>query len=556
MIYSMKVVQIALYLFFTLSFFNALQAQRGYDLYWISFKDKNNSPYSLFHPQEYLSADAIERRQRQGIALDSTDLPVNPQYIEEILVQSKAELHLESKWLNGVGLKVENEQQATDLLKLSFVRSVKAIGFTRKRMYPKTGIGAREYKDKYRKRKRYYGDAWIQIKMLNGHYLHRMGYKGTAMKIAILDAGFEYLKETPAFDSLIAREGILGTRDFVENDDFVLESSNHGRNVLATIAGNLPYLYVGTAPQALFYLLKTEDELGEYTAEEYNWLVAVEYADQLGVDVINSSLGYYKFDDQDMNYAYDDLDGNTTIITRAADYAAQKGILVVNSTGNEGNNKWKYITAPGDGDSVLTVGAVDREGVHAKFSSKGFAQHHILKPDVMARGHTAVIPTQYRYNTQYTFGTSFSCPIMAGTVTTLWQAVPYASNMDIVQTLQRCGHQYNHPDTMMGYGIPNVLSAYHQLTGSVVNIDKKKAIYHHESAIKDKIDIFIPKSDYSKIQVHVFDAYGQKIHSRSLKAKLKDLWHYRISEFKNYPAGTYSIAIEYGKFIYRILVIK
>lgn len=546
---------IALILCFSFFIPQLADAQRDYDLYWVTFKDKKDSPYSLFHPQEYLSAKSIERRRNQGILIDSTDLPINPSYLTKLLEEVDVQVHMRSRWFNGIGVKIKDEVQVDELKKLPFVGSVKAIGFARKRKHPKTGTGAREYEKDYKKRKRYYGDAWVQIQMLNGHYLHKMGYSGQGMTMAVLDAGFEYIKETPAFDSLFARGGILGTRDFVEDDEFVFESSNHGRNVLATITGNLPYLYVGTAPQTSFYLFKTEDEQGEYIAEEYTWLAAAEYSDQIGVDIINSSLGYYKFDDKKMNYAYDDLDGNTAIITRAADYAASKGILVLTSAGNEGDGKWKHITVPGDGDSVLTVGAVDREGFYAKFSSKGFSNRDQIKPDVMARGHTAVIPTQYRYNTQYTFGTSFSCPIMAGVATTLWQAVPSVTNMDIIQTLQSCSHQHESPDTTLGYGIPNFLDAYNRLGGgTVVNINKRQKTYAVKTILDDKIDIFIPDSDYNTLQVHIFDALGQKLYSKQINAKLNELWHHRVTGLKDYPQGSYTIKIEYGIYTYHILL--
>ncbi|MCH2044541.1 MAG: S8 family peptidase [Saprospiraceae bacterium] len=547
---------IGLILCFCFFVLQLVDAQREYDLYWVSFKDKQNTPYSLFHPQEYLSAKSIERRRNQGILIDSTDLPIDPTYISKLLEKVEVDIHMESRWFNGIAVKIKDEVQIAEIAKLPFVASTRAIGFVRKRKHPKTGVGAREYKKNYKKRRRYYGDAWVQIQMLNGHYLHKMGYSGQGMTMAVLDAGFEYIKETPAFDSLFARGGIIETRDFVEGDHFVFESSNHGRNVLATITGNLPYLYVGTAPQTSFYLFKTEDELGEYVAEEYNWLAAAEYADQIGIDVINSSLGYYKYDDKDMNYAYEDLDGNTAVITRAADYAAQKGILVLTSAGNEGDGKWQHITVPGDGDSVLTVGAVDREGFHAKFSSKGFSNRHQIKPDVMARGHTAVIPTQYRYNTQYTFGTSFSCPIMAGAATTLWQAVPSVTNMDIIQTLQYCSNQAEEPDTTLGYGIPNFLEAYNQLGGgTVVNINKQQRVYTVPSILNDKVDIFIPDSEYNTLQVHIFDALGQKIYSKQLNATLNELWHHRVTDLDTYPQGSYTIKIEYGIYTYHILLL-
>jgi hypothetical protein len=550
-----KVLFIAL---FTFLFQSKTEAQRKYDVYWVSFKDKKNNPYSVFHPQEFLSARAIERRSRFGISIEESDLPVNPQYLEPILVKG-FKIHATSKWLNGVAIITEAaSSNPEDLKSFEFVKDVFPIGFKREVQAAKP-VGTREYKESYKTKDNYYGMGKNQINMLKGEYLHQMGYEGQEMHIAIMDGGFEGMPETPGFDSLFVNGQILGTHDFVEGDDYVFESSNHGRNVASCMVANMPYLFVGTAPKAKYYLFKTEDVKGEYWIEEYNWVAAIERADQLGVDVVNSSLGYYDFDDNDMDYGYVDIDGKTSAMTKAANLAAQKGMLVVTSAGNEGNGKWKHITVPGDADSVLTVGAVDRDGYHAKFSSYGFEEKAIIKPNVMARGAIAVVAAQKRYDTSYSNGTSFSAPIMAGMVSSFWQAFPGHSNMEIIYTLQNNGHYKDKPDNVYGYGVPDFLAAYKSLRNSVIELQPKQRYYYHLTNVKNHLDIFMANVKAYKALVSLHNPTGKLLYQEERTFKTKSdklLWYQTIPNWKNLPEGVYFLTIELDGFVQRILVTK
>jgi serine protease AprX len=551
-------IKISFIILFTFLFQSETEAQRKYDVYWVSFKDKKDNPYSIFHPQEYLSARAIERRSRFGISIDESDLPVNPQYLEPILIKG-FKIHATSRWLNGVAIITESAStNPEDLKSFEFVKDVFPIGFKKKAQAAKA-IGPRDYQKTYKTKDNYYGLGKNQINMLKGEYLHKMGYQGQDIHIAILDGGFEGMPETPGFDSLFVNGQILGTHDFVEGDDYVFESSAHGRNVASCMVGNMPFLFVGTAPKAKYYLFKTEDVKEEYWLEEYNWVAAIERADQLGVDVVNSSLGYYDFDDNDMDYGYADIDGKTSAMTRAASIASQKGMLVVISAGNEGNKKWKHITVPGDADNVLTVGAVDRDGYHARFSSYGFEERSIIKPNVMARGAIAVVAAKKRYDTSYSNGTSFAAPIMAGMVSSLWQAFPEYNNMEIIHTLENNGHYKDKPDNVYGYGVPDFLAVYKSLRKSVVELQADQLYYYHLTNEKKHLDIFMANVDAYKALVTLHNTTGELLHQEETLFKTKsdkELWYQTIPNWENLPNGVYFLTIEMDDLVQRIIVTR
>lgn len=536
-----------------------LEAQRDYEVYWVSFKDKNDSPYSIFHPQEFLSPRAIERRQKYGILIDETDLPVSPSYVETVIT-SGFRVHHKSKWLNGIAVIGKYaDAKALDLESLDFVKSVRPIGFVRKVQKAPKKIGERDYSQNYKTRPYYYGNGNNQIKMLNGDYIHKMGFQGQEMHITVTDGGFLGMPETPAFDSLYAQGRILSTKDFVEGDDYVYESSDHGRNVMSTMAANLPFLLVGTSPYASYHLLKTEDDKGEYIVEEYNWVAAAEYADSVGTDVINCSLGYFDFDDNDMDYAYRNLDGNTAPISIAADYAAKKGILVVTSAGNEGNGKWKHITVPADADSVLTVGAVDRDMYYAKFSSLGFDDRQYVKPNIMARGHQAVVATPKKYDTKYSSGTSFSAPIMAGMVASLWQALPQLNNMQIIDLIQKYSSQKDQPDTKFGFGIPDFFAAYKSVSPTVIELDKKTKTVRHNHILSDQVGIMMEYVEVPEITVQVFNAAGDVVYEKTDELRTREarkFWFHNIKGWGEQPSGVYHLYIKMDKETKRVLLLK
>lgn len=537
----------------------SLQAQRNYDIYWVQFKDKGDTPYSVFRPQDFLSPRAVERRQRFGILVDSTDLPINPRYLEPIRVKG-FQIHSQSRWLNGVAIIAQaSSNSANDLEQFDFVEKVFPIGFKRDPQPPKTEIGERDYSVAYRKKRDFYGTGKNQIKMLNGHYLHQMGFDGREMHVAVLDGGFADMRETPAFDTLFQTGRILGTHDFVEGDEYVFEASSHGRNVISCMAAKMPYLFVGTAPEASYYLFKTEDVKGEYLIEEYNWVAAVERADSLGVDVINSSLGYYNFDDNDMDYAYADMDGKSSAITRAANLASRKGMLVVTSAGNEGSSKWKHITVPGDAPEVLTVGAVDRDGYHARFSSYGFPERDYIKPNVVARGAIAVVAARKRYDTSYSNGTSFSSPIMAGAITSFWQAFPDYSNQQIMKVVQESSNKFDAPDNAYGYGLPDFFKAYKTLSNSVVELSEQEAYYYPDADFSQRLDVFMNRLKVHRVTVRLHNAQEQLVFQKTYEEEhptRPHLLYETIPGWRDLPNGVYCLTLELDDRVKRILLTK
>jgi serine protease AprX len=449
------------------------QPPRGaYNKYWVQFRDKNNTPYSVLRPEAFLSARSLERRARQGILPDWSDLPVVPAYVEE-LRNSRARVLFVSRWLNGAVVWAEPDT-LRQIAALPFVSGTRAIGYLAKPSPVKTPKKIAPDAD-YPREQNFYGKSFVQVNQLFGEALHGIGHRGKPTLAAIFDGGFLNVHVMPAFDSLFRRGQLLGTHDFVEGDEYVFEASNHGTNVLSCMAALIPGVVVGTGPEASFYLFKTEDVGAELVQEEYNWLAAAELADSLGVEVINSSLGYTAYDDSTMSYRYRDLTGDRAVISRAADLAAAKGILVVNSAGNSGRDAWHYVGTPADADSILSVGAVDRSGVKAGFSSFGPTPDGRIKPNVAARGAATAVAELNGYGAGSANGTSFSSPVMAGMVAALWGAVPENGAQDIIRALEAAGNQAEAPNDGLGYGIPNVAKAFVRLAGRGCVLDERSA---------------------------------------------------------------------------------
>lgn len=423
------------------------------DYYWVAFSDKKDSKFSLSKPEKFLSERAIQRRIRQNIAIDSLDLPVNSDYISEMVVLGAEFVHA-SKWLNGITVRVETDSFIQRVLQFPFVKEVQ---LTKPRVPSKSVVnkfrefGAESYYSPIDTS--VYGPSVYQTGILNGQYLHNQNYKGQGIQIAILDAGFLNADIYFAFDSLWENNQILGVKDFVEPNSQIFGQHYHGMSVLSCMGGNVPGSLTGTAPKADYWLIRSEDAGTEYLIEEDNWVVAAEFADSAGVDVINSSLGYYEFDDTQMNHTYADMNGNETRVTRGANIAATRGILVFASAGNEGNDSWKYIIAPSDGEKVIAVGAVNRDSIPAGFTSFGPAFGGEIKPNVSAIGWNTWLQRSDG-SLGYLNGTSFSSPVMAGMAACLWQAFPYASAAEVKYALEWSAHLYENPDSLVGFGIP------------------------------------------------------------------------------------------------------
>ena len=422
----------------------------------LELKDKSGTPYTLDHPELFLSSRAIERRRRQHLAVDSTDLPLSPSYLRQI-VDRHVEIVARRKWNNTVLVRSTSSEKAVGLQQLPFVRKVTLV-FTS----PDSIVAPR--RSKFREAFNHwdtipsdpYGITKKQIESLNGIRLHHSGFRGYGMLIAVLDGGFMNVDKIPAMQSV----KFAGFRNFVyPSSASIFQEIDHGTMVLSTMAVEIPNVYVGTAPKASYLLLRSEDYQSESSAEEDYWASAAEYADSAGVDIINSSLGYHDFDDKQTNYAYRYLDGRHALISRTASMLADKGILLVCSAGNEGMGTWKKINFPADAKDIIAVGSIGSNGLNMAFSSVGPTADGRVKPDVMAPGNPVAVLSG-RGSVINDMGTSFSAPLISGLAACLWQALPEMTVRELIDVIKRSSNQYEYPDNIMGYGVPDFWKAY------------------------------------------------------------------------------------------------
>ena len=427
--------------------------EKGY-LYRLTLKDKKDTPYKLTHPEKYLSSRAIERRNRQGLGIDSTDLPITPKYLKKIS-ETGSHIISKSKWNNTVLVKVTDSSAVDRLKALSCVKSTQLLWITPdsiEMMDGRSKLSEAQSSPSITK----YGVGEEQISMLNGIQLHDAGFRGRGMIIAIIDGGFNNVDSIPLFNNI----HILGSKDFAyPRNGNVFAEAEHGTLVLSCMAGNRPEIFIGTAPDASYWLLRSEYTAYESRVEEDYWSAAVEFADSVGVDVINSSLGYHAFDDKALSYRYEDLDGKTALISRTASLLACKGIILCKSMGNDGVISWKKMNVTADAENILSVGAVSMNKENALFSAVGPTADWRVKPDVMAAGMPARVINSKGELSQSS-GTSLASPVLCGMVACLWQTFPNKTAYEIMDLVRRSGDTVEHPNNIYGYGIPDFWKAY------------------------------------------------------------------------------------------------
>lgn len=427
---------------------------------WVYLTDKPDAAYYLSNPLEMLSQRALDRRTAQGISLDNTDVPVYPNYITQIENATGITVMAKSKWMNALHVRGN----------LSDIQALEVLAFVDHVYYANHSLNLRSgnpitttisesrssyTNDKFDVQVNFnYGNSDNQIQMLNGHLLHQQDYTGQGKIIAVLDAGFPGVDTAPSFQRLHDNNLILGGYNFPDGNANFYSRHNHGTNVLSTMGGYVDGQLVGTAPDAQYYLFITEDINSENPVEESYWVEAAEMADSLGVDIINSSLGYGAYDNPNYTYSYAQRNGQVGFASRGASMAFQKGIVCVISAGNEGNNTEPHIGIPADADNILTIGAVNNVEAYVTFSSIGNTADGRIKPDVCAKGLSATISNTSGAITTAS-GTSFSSPILAGMVATFWSAVPNLSASQVIQYVKESADQYNTPDIYKGYGVPD-----------------------------------------------------------------------------------------------------
>ena len=415
---------------------------------------KGEAGYRVDKPEAFLSAEAIARRERMGIAVEADDCPIAPAILDQ-LAQTGVKPILTSKWMRTVVVESEDYGVEQTLRQLPMVDSVRFV-WQGEATAPLDRVESGERLAPTKEPKKSpYGYALGQIKLLNGLKLHRAGFRGQGMRVAVIDAGFLNADRMRVFDSL----RLLGTYNIVSPGQSVFAEDEHGTKVLSCLAANAPGWMVGTAPEASYWLIKSEDSRSEYPIEEDYYVAALEFADSVGVAVVSSSLGYYTFDDDSLSYTQADLDGHTAFISRAAHRAAEKGLLLFSSAGNEGNSTWEKITFPADTEGILTVGSMTSQKERSRFSSKGLTADGRIKPDLVALGSGSCVVVGSG-EISYGSGTSFATPILAGMGICLWQALPQLSPQELIDLLRQSGSQAERPDAELGYGLPNLYKAY------------------------------------------------------------------------------------------------
>ena len=418
--------------------------------------DKGPTSHTLDKPQRFLSQKSLERRQRQGIRVDSTDLPISRHYVKQFETL-ETEVLGTSRWQQTVLVRSRDSLALEALRSLPIVREACCVFISPDSIDKTDDIHWNLHKEFNRwdsVKNDPYGMARPQIEMLQGQRLHEQGFRGRGITIAVLDGGFQNYDKIPA----LKKAHIAGTRDFVATTSG-FQAIDHGTKVFSALAAQAPDVIMGTAPEATYWLMRCEDPQTEQPVEEDYWTMAAEMADSAGADIINSSLGYYNYDGARGSYQLQDLDGQTAFISRTASMLAGKGIILCNSAGNSGMGQWKKIGVPADAIDILTVGAVDKNRRLAAFSSIGPSQDGRTKPDIVAQGAPAALITG-RSTLVHDMGTSFSTPIVCGLVACLWQALPDKTALQIIDIVRRSANQYENPTNIYGYGVPDFWKAY------------------------------------------------------------------------------------------------
>jgi hypothetical protein len=482
---------------------------------WVYFNDKPDAAAQLNTPLNFLTQRALDRRINQGIALNENDLPIHQPYIDGITAANGITVKAKSKWLNCLHI----QGSVDDINALTLLPYVDHVLFAdaslnSKRSTPKTISPVNKQMDIQTSFN--YGNSNNQIQMLNGHLLHQANYTGTGKIIAVLDSGFINVDSTTPFQRLFDNNLILGGYNFVSRDLNIYSLHDHGTMTLSCMGAYVDGELVGTAPDAQYYLYVTEDVTQESPVEESYWVEAAEEADRVGADVISTSLGYYEFDNPNYGHSYDEFTGNTAFASKGANIAFSKGIVVVASAGNSGGSSQplNHVGVPAEAQNVLAVGAVKSDGTFADFSSVGPSYDGRIKPDVMAKGQSAVVANTSG-TIQTASGTSFSCPIMAGMIASFWQAIPWATNQQVIDFVKQSADRYANPTNQFGYGIPDFQLALNSAQLSV-NHNTIGRFLVYPNPVSDELFILFPPY-FSEAKICLYNTLGQIVFEKRIQ---------------------------------------
>ena len=502
-----------LWLFLGLSVALFAQSPTCYRIY---LSDKNNTPYSIDNPSEFLSQRAIDKRARFNIPITEQDLPVNPQYKQQILA-----LHAEiqplavSKWMNTFTIYCPDSTVLPQILNLPFVDSMEAVGNyvlydAPVYQHPENPIPMVHSSSIPTKDAVDYGEGLAQIALFNGVPLHEEGFHGEGMLIAVIDGGFFGIENTNFYQDLVNSGRFYGHYSLMPNFVDTLTSGwdeVHGTVVTSAMAANTNGELVGTAPGASYALIHTEWVGSEEIIEEDFWANGAEIADSLGADVINSSLGYRMFPDFPQNdITYENMNGVHSIASRCATILGQKGVIVCVAAGNDGNSEFYHISRPGDAFDILCVGACTSDSIIASFSSRGYSYDGRVKPDIISQGVETACYNPFNM-LEFSNGTSLATPVAAGMCACLWQAMPCYTSTQIMQMIRESGHLYNNPNPEFGYGIPNFYQIYASHVG--INDYKPLNISVYPNPATDKLNILNPDGNIQTVTL--YNASGQLV---------------------------------------------
>ena len=533
-----------------------LKAQQYF--YFVNFKDKPNFKTQLYQPASYISERAINRRTRNRVALHVNDVPPDSAYMAQ-LANLPLVIYGKSRWLNGALVLMNHKDIATQVNQLPFVTKVTYAG--EYQSFESEGLmSQRTLQNQINQLEQNFtakdtitdtlalGRSFEQLHQLHAEQLLGKGLNGTGVLIAVFDAGFKNLDILAPFKHIMNEKRLLATYDFVDAEEEVFEDDEHGLAVMSCLASYQPGLITGAASKSEYVLLRTENPSSEFLVEEFFWLFAAEYADSAGADIINSSLGYTKHDDKSMGHKFNELDGKTTIITQAAEIASSKGILVLASAGNEGNDLWRKITAPADGEQVLSIGAVDKKGHTVSFSSIGPTADRRIKPDLVARGkNTTLLAANGKIFEGN--GTSYACPLIAASAAQLLQLAPRSTAKKIKEVLILSANQYHHPDKQMGFGLPDLRLASKMLLvnrDSIVDVSSAEDNYLH-------IVIFANQKQKAKLNI---DYLSQNISEKQTIDLQKGLNRIPIKVNKKRSTDLYQLSVDLTdkKLIYKVVM--
>lgn len=484
---------------------------------WVYFNNKPNAQYYFDNPLTMLSQRALDRRSNQNIALDIKDVPIHQPYVDQIEAAPGIEVKAKSKWMNAVHIR----GSLSDINSLSAIAFVDHIEFAnrslnvsgRNQASNRTNLFSTVNKTLDTQITFAYGTSANQVQMLNAHVLHQQEFTGAGKIIAVMDAGFPNVNTVQPFQRLRDNNQILGGYNFVGQSADFYTSNSHGTMVLSTMGGYVENQLIGTAPDAKYYLFVTEDVAAENPVEESYWVEAAEMADSLGVDVINTSLGYFGYDNPNYSYTYADMDGVTSFISRGTNVAFSRGMICVSSAGNSGSGPNPYIAVPADAIHGFAIGAVKPDETYATFSSIGPSFDQRVKPDVMAQGQSALV-SGMTGTIGAANGTSFSGPIMAGAIASFWQAIPWATNQQVLDFVKQSADRYSNPTPQFGYGIPDFQSALAMAQLSVNNeISGRFLVYPNPASTY--LNVSFP-NNFNAATLLIYNGLGQLVKEQNI----------------------------------------